>query len=72
MRTGLRLLTIIILVAMSGCAMSRGVDNDAADPLFPRVWGNDRVLLHNPGAIMLGPGLGKNAWRWLGDGEWGF
>jgi hypothetical protein len=24
------------------------------------------------GAIQLGPGLGKNAWRWQGDGQWGF
>jgi len=42
------------------------------DPRFPRPWGQDRVLLQGPGAIMLGPGLGKNSWRWLGDGEWGF
>lgn len=47
-------------------------DPASQDPLFPRPWGQDRVLLQGPGAIMLGPGLGKNAWRWLGDGEWGF
>ena len=29
-------------------------------------------LLLQTGAIQLGPGLGQNAYRWLGDGQWGF
>ncbi|HXG13211.1 MAG TPA: hypothetical protein VNK04_25865 [Gemmataceae bacterium] len=24
------------------------------------------------GAILLGPGVGRNWWRWQGDGLWGF
>jgi len=59
------------LAFSSGCSMWHGADG-RQDPRFPRPWGQDRVLLQGPGAIMLGPGLGKNSWRWLGDGEWGF
>lgn len=29
-------------------------------------------LLLRTGAIQLGPGLGRNAWRWQGDGLAGF
>ena len=31
-----------------------------------------RSLLLGTGAVQLGPGLGKNAYRWMGDGQWGF
>jgi hypothetical protein len=29
-------------------------------------------LLLQTGAVQLGPGVGENAWRWQGDGKWGF
>jgi hypothetical protein len=31
-------------------------------------WGG----LLRTGAIQLGPGVGRNLWRWQGDGQWGF
>jgi hypothetical protein len=33
--------------------------------------GGDHMFLRT-GAIMLGPGLQKNLWRWQGDGQGGF
>jgi hypothetical protein len=44
----------------------------AGAPAEPHQPAPQRSLLLGTGAIQLGPGLGKNADRWLGDGQWGF
>jgi len=75
-RLGL-LLSAIFLVLLSGCALYSRTNDEAgmAAPSGPQPSsspGTSRVLLLDPGAIQLGPGVSKNAYRWMGDGQWGF
>ncbi len=69
------MLSAALLMGLSSCALSpkRSQDADgAAEPPPASSSNSARALLLDTGAIQLGPGLGKNAYRWLGDGEWGF
>ena len=60
----------------AGCpAQQRAGGNGPADvaPVPPERRADAGGLLLNNGSIQLGPGAGgRNGWRWVGDGEWGF
>ena len=58
------------LLAEAGCASLRQQDQTAPVPPTPSK--EESGLLLKTGAIQLGPGVGQNAWRWQGDGRWGF
>jgi hypothetical protein len=45
-------------------------DTAGPSPAPPR--DSDSGMLLRTGAIQLGPGVGRNLWRWQGDGEGGF
>ena len=47
-------------------------DSDLPGQPAPAGQPNDRGMLLRTGAIQLGPGVGRNLWRWQGDGEGGF
>jgi hypothetical protein len=66
----LGVLSLVILVGAGGCHCLSGHDSAPAEPPAARC--EEGGLLLKTGAIQLGPGVGKNAWRWQGDGEWGF
>ena len=87
MSTRLRLSLVLSLLGAStvtGCqtappqpavghyAPAGPVGDAPAEP--PAVQGRraDGGLLLQTGSIQLGPGVGRNAWRWQGDGEGGF
>ncbi len=68
-------LPALLFVFSTGCALpgkAAGARSVPPDPRQKAAPGGDRALLLNTGAIQLGPGLGKNAYRWRGDGQWGF
>jgi ABC-type uncharacterized transport system auxiliary subunit len=71
------MLAAALLVSLSGCALSSKnpadtFDTAPAEPQPTTSTKSTRALLLDTGAIQLGPGLGKNAYRWMGDGQWGF
>jgi hypothetical protein len=72
-------LLLLGLLASTGCQSttsntSTSANGDAAATaaaLRPADRDEGGLLLRT-GSIMLGPGVGRNQWRWLGDGQWGF
>ena len=69
---------LALLSTLTGCrnaqpgASSQTLPNELADetPLVKPE--SEKGLLLKTGAVQLGPGVGRNAWRWQGDGEGGF
>jgi hypothetical protein len=51
----------------AGCQHTR----DEVAPVPPASSPVEGGGLLKTGAIQLGPGVGKNNWRWQGDGQWG-
>lgn len=47
-------------------------ENGSASAFGKQAGGREEGLLLRTGSILLGPGVGRNAWRWQGDGQWGF
>jgi hypothetical protein len=73
---GLKQFAIGLMVAGSlaiaaGCRTPDTASSANGDALSHAV-PDDRGLLLQTGAIQLGPGTAKNAWRWQGDGHSGF
>ena len=72
---GVLVILLAMLSTLNGCTHEQSVECDlsAAGSPAPAV-GSDAAggLLLRTGAIQLGPGVGRNAWRWQGDGESGF
>ncbi len=66
----LLLASALLALTLTGCRAAPSTDGVASAP--PKTAPADSGLLLQTGAIQLGPGLGQNAYRWLGDGEWGF
>jgi hypothetical protein len=76
----------ILTCLLSGCALSRSTstqetalngpeivqEEGVAEPRLSSPASRSRALLLGTEAVQLGPGLGKNAYRWMGDGQWGF
>jgi hypothetical protein len=63
-------LQLAVLVALGGCqSTSPGTGSETAP-------GHDREsgtgMLMRTGAIQLGSDVGRNQWRWQGDGKGGF
>ncbi|MCI0461919.1 MAG: hypothetical protein L0Z62_33625 [Gemmataceae bacterium] len=63
-------LLAVLLCSVSGCLHRRTAGEVAPEPPVRPAATQGRLL--NTGAIQLGPGVGQNAWRWQGDGQWGF
>jgi hypothetical protein len=82
MRARLRLLIAACLLIVPGASLGcRSVEHVSAGGLA--TYSENGVAaaarsrdegggLLRTGAIMLGPGVGRNWWRWQGDGLWGF
>jgi hypothetical protein len=69
--------TVIFLTAAgcqsTGANSSARADDDAAPVSLRPAGGRDEGgMLLRTGSILLGPGVGRNQWHWLGDGEGGF
>jgi hypothetical protein len=65
---------LVLLPLLAGChgpSCCSGASAGAVPPEPPAVTGSGEEggLLLKTGAIQLGPGVGKNLWRWQGDGE---
>lgn len=71
-----RLLALLVLLAPftgSGCRSASCTDGDVPPVLPARSAATtDGGGLLKTGAIQLGPGVGQNWYRWMGDGQWGF
>jgi hypothetical protein len=72
LRRAVALLVLAAPLTAAGCRTS-SCDGDVP-PVPPTVSAADKSGggLLQTGAIQLGPGLGQNWWRWMGDGQWGF
>jgi hypothetical protein len=77
------LLPALLLILVSGCATASKTGGDAgaipddsqgtsAEAPSTRPAAGTRALLLGTQDIQLGPGISKNAYRWMGDGQWGF
>jgi hypothetical protein len=74
------IVSFIVLTTASGCqSTSRQLQNgnsEAADettgPALSRPRESGTGMLLRTGAIQLGPDVGRNQWRWQGDGKGGF
>jgi hypothetical protein len=62
---------LAVLSMVNGCAHPQSCDDSptAVGAADHHAAGG---LLLRTGAIQLGPDVGRNAWRWQGDGESGF
>ena len=68
---------LAVLTMLNGCAHHQSCDcAQAAGAAGAPVAAGDADagggLLLRTGAMQFGPGVGRNAWRWQGDGEAGF
>jgi hypothetical protein len=84
-QTGI-IIPAILACLLSGCALARSTstqepllngpeivqEDRAPEPQPSSPASRSRALLLGTEAVQLGPGLGKNAYRWMGDGQWGF
>jgi hypothetical protein len=75
--TALRPLVAVLILAMplagSGCRNAGCQDGDVPPvPPARSATTTDGGGLLKTGAIQLGPGVGQNWYRWMGDGQWGF
>lgn len=64
---------LALLPLLSGCHGPSHCSGDTAGTVPPEppavtTSGEEGGLLLKTGAIQLGPGVGKNLWRWQGDG----
>jgi hypothetical protein len=74
------LLSLILsagLWSLAGCRapdpqLQAAGDSDLPGQPVPAGQSGDRGMFLRTGAIQLGPGVGRNLWRWQGDGEGGF
>jgi hypothetical protein len=70
-----RLLAVLLLAVplAGGCRTAPCPDGDVPPVLPARSAATtDGGGLLKTGAIQLGPGVGQNWYRWMGDGLWGF
>jgi hypothetical protein len=66
---------VILLAVLSTLAGCQGTDPGGRSQTLQQDSSDtapEKGLLLKTGAIQLGPGVGRNAWRWQGDGEGGF
>src|SRR5262249_10603465 len=72
--TAFLLSTLLITTGCQSSGMSNyaRADGDSGGVGLPSTDRTEGGMLLRTGSIMLGPGVGRNQWRWLGDGEWGF
>jgi hypothetical protein len=69
---------LAVLSTLDGCAHQQSCDcpqtvlGAAGEPGPAADHDAAGGMLLRTGAIQLGPGVGRNAWRWEGDGESGF
>jgi hypothetical protein len=69
---------LAVLSTLNGCAHQQSCDNQetllgaAGEPVPAADREAAGGMLLRTGAVQLGPGVGRNAWRWQGDGQGGF
>jgi hypothetical protein len=71
LRRVVALLLLTVSLAAAGCRTAPCEGDVPPVPPTSSTYQSGGGLLQT-GAIQLGPGLGQNWWRWMGDGQWGF
>jgi hypothetical protein len=64
------ILQLAVLTTLGGCQSTAPAGPSGTMPAHDRDSGTGMLL--RTGAIQLGPDVGRNQWRWQGDGKGGF